>query len=62
MSVRRADHAELVRVRAEFRLEPEAVLQGLASVFVLKHVVGLGLGEIEVARIPGIEVGELIGG
>ena len=58
--VRRADHAELVGVGAELGFDLEAELEPAASVLVDQHVVGLELAQIEIALVPGTEVGELV--
>ena len=60
VGVRRADQAELVRVRAELRLDLEAELERRARVLVLQHVPLLQLAEIEVALVPPLEAGELV--
>ena len=60
MAVGGANHAELVGVGAEFLLQLHAALERLAGVFARKHGIGLGLGDVQVADIPGFIVGELV--
>jgi len=62
MAVRRPNHAELVGVRAELLLEDKPVLQRLACVFALQHVVLLEGREVKVALVQGLVVGKFVGG
>ena len=60
MCVGRADHAELVRIDAEFALELQAEFQGGAGILELEHLWLLQFAQIEVALIPALEIGELV--
>ena len=60
MAVGRADHAELVRVGPQLLLKHQPVFQRFAGIFVLQHLVLLGRGQVEVALIPGLIIGELV--
>ena len=60
MTVGGADHAELVRVGAEFRLEHQAALQRFTRVLAGQHFGPLGFAEIEIALVPGLVVGEFV--
>ncbi len=55
-----ADHAELVRVRAQLRFEQEAVLERRARVFVFKHILCLRNAAVEIALVPDLKAGELV--
>ena len=56
--VGRTDHAELVGVGAQPAFQQQAVLQRLAGVFGGEHRLRLGLRQVQVARVPGLVVGE----
>ena len=60
MCVGRADHAELVRIDAEFALELQAEFQRRAGILVLEHLRFLQFAQIEVALVPALEIGELV--
>ena len=60
VAVGRADLPELVRIHTETRFDLEATLERFASVLPSQHLVGLGLGDIEVADVPGLVIGELV--
>ena len=60
MRVGRSDHAEFVGADAERLLELEPIFQRRARVFVFQHVVCLGDGQIEIALVPELVVGELV--
>ena len=62
MRVGRADHAELVGIDAELRLELQAVLQRRARILELQHLRLLGYAQVEVALVPALEIGELVVG
>ena len=62
MRVGRADHAELVGIDAQLLLELEAVLERRARVFELQHLGLLELGQVEIALVPALEIGELVVG
>ncbi len=55
-----ADHAELVGVGAQSGFQFQAALEGFPGVLARQHGIGLGLGHIEVADIPGLVVGEFV--
>ncbi len=55
-----ADHAELVGIGAEPRLQHQAVLQRGARIFVGQHFRGLRPGEIQIGPVPGLVVGEFV--
>ena len=60
MCVGRADHAELVRIDAEFALELQAEFQGRAGILVLEHLGLLQFAQIEVALVPPLEIGKFV--
>ena len=60
MAVGRADHAEAIGVHAQPLLEQEAQPQRRARILARQHVARLGLGEVEVADVPALEIGELV--
>ena len=58
--IRRADHAEFVRVRAQLLLHRKAITQRLARIFGAQHVVGLDDRQIQITQGQCFEVGKLI--
>ena len=52
----------LYGIDAELGLELEAVLQRRARIFELQHLGRLGLGQVEIALVPALEIGELVVG
>ena len=60
VAVGRADHSDLEGIDSQTLLHRHAVLQRLAHVLVLQHVLRLGLGTVEVRPIPGLVIGELV--
>ena len=60
MGIGTADQAELVGVGAKLGFELEAVLQRRARILELEHLGRLRHAGIEIAEVPGLEVGELV--
>ena len=57
-----ADQAELVGIHAELGFQLEAVLERRTGVLEFQHLRLLHLGEVEVALVPALEVGEFVVG
>jgi len=53
-------HPELEGVDAEFLLQLQADFQGRARILVLKHLLLLDFGSIQVGIVPGLVIGELV--
>ena len=62
MRVGRSDQAELVGIDAEFLFQLEAVLQRGTGILEFEHLRFLERGQVQVALVPTLEVGELIVG
>ena len=57
-----ANEAELIRVSAELGFELKAVLERGAGIFEFEHRFRLLHAPVEVAKVPGLVVGELVVG
>ena len=60
VAIGRADHAEAVGVHPQPLLQQQAQPERRARILVRQHLTRLGLGEIEVAHVPALEIGELV--
>ena len=62
MRISRTNHAEFVRIGAEFFFQIQSSLQRLPCILSCQHAVLFEFAHVEVRLIPGFVVGELIVG